>query len=254
MRHLKNKIIAKGMTALLFFTVPTLAGNALSIVRKSLNNLEVQIQNADAIGGLQFSLHSSSDVILSDPQRGDRVLASSWIVDFYKPNDTTINFLIMSAQQQSLASGSGSLVKFSYERAGAAEESSITMTNVLVVNPKDDSVSITVEGLHWSNRPAVADANTDNHLFSLGQNYPNPFNPTTHIAYQLNQAARVRLSIFDASGHEVARLVDQYEGVGEFNVIWNSKESNGRVVPSGMYFARLTVGNESTTRKLILLK
>lgn len=254
MRHLKNKIIAKGMTALLFFTVPTLAGNALSIVRKSFNNLEVQLQNTDAIGGLQFSLHSSSDVILSDPQRGERVLASSWIVDFYKPNDSTINFLIMSAQQQSLASGSGSLVSFSYKRAGSADASYITMTDVLVVNPKADSVSITLEGLHWSNRPIMTNANAANRLFGLEQNYPNPFNPTTHITYHLNQAAQVRLSIFDEAGHEVDRLVDQFEGVGEFNVIWNSKEHNGQTVPSGMYFARLTVGNESTTRKLILLK
>ena len=52
--------------------------------------------------------------------------------------------------------------------------------------------------------------------FALGQNFPNPFNPSTILTYRLKVPAQVRLSIFDITGREVTRLVDQYQYVGEY--------------------------------------
>jgi hypothetical protein len=254
MRHLKEKIIAKGMTALLFFTAPMVAGDVLSVVRQSSNSLEVQLQNTDVVGGLQFSLRSSSDIVLSEPERYDRVLAPSWIIASYKPNDSTVNVLIVSMKQESLGSGSGSLIRLSYASTGTAKESYVTLASVLVVSPKSDSLGVTVEGLRWSDRSITIDANGSNRSFVLEQNYPNPFNPTTRVAYRLNNAAQVRLSIYDAAGREVVRLADQYEGAGEYSAVWNSASTNRQAIASGLYFARLTVDNESITRKMILLK
>jgi hypothetical protein len=229
------------------------AGDVLSVVRQSSKSLEVQLQNTDVVGGLQFSLRSSSDIILSEPERYDRVLASSWIVDSYKPNDSTVNILILSMQQEPLSSGSGSLIRLSYASTRTAKESYVTLAGVLVVSPKSDSLSVTVDGLRWSDQSIMTDANGNNRSFVLEQNYPNPFNPATRVTYRLDKAAQVRLSIYDAAGREVARLADQYEGAGEFSVVWNSTSTN-RQIASGLYFARLTVDNESTTRKMILLK
>jgi hypothetical protein len=253
MRHLKRKIIVKGMTALLFFTAPMVAGNILSVVRKSSSSLEVQFQNTDVVGGLQFSLRASSNIVLSEPERDDRLIAPSWMMGSYKLNDSTVNVLILNSQQVSLDSDSGSLIRLSYASTGTAKESYVTLASVLVVSPKFDSLGVTADGLCWSDRSITMDANGSNRPFVLEQNYPNPFNPETRLTYRLDKAAQVRLSIYDAAGHEVVRLADQYEGVGEFSIVWNSMSAN-RQTASGLYFARLTVDNESTTRKMILLK
>lgn len=224
------------------------------VVRTIAGLLEVQLQNTDVVGGLQFSLHSSSDIVLSEPEHGTRTLAPSWIVTSYRPNDSTVNILIMSMQQESLGSGSGSLIRLSYASTGTAKESYVTLVSVLAASPKTDSIGITVEGLHWSDHSITTDTNGSNKPFALEQNYPNPFNPATRITYRLNKAAQVRLSIYDAAGREVIRLADQYEGVGEFSAVWNSTSASRQTIASGLYFARLTVDNESTTRKMILLK
>jgi hypothetical protein len=253
MRYLKKKIIAKGMTALFFFAAPMVAGNTLSVIRKSSSMLEVQLQNTDVVGGLQFSLHSSSDIVLSEPDRYNRVLDPSWIVASYQPNDSTVNILILNMQQSSLNSGSGSLIRLSYASTKTVKESYIAFAGVLAVNPNSDSLGVTVDGLRWSDHSITAEADGSNRSFVLEQNYPNPFNPATRVTYRLNKAAQVRLSIYNTAGCEVARLADQYEGAGEFSVMWNSANAHPQAA-SGLYFARLTVDDENMTRKMILLK
>ena len=40
--------------------------------------------------------------------------------------------------------------------------------------------------------------------FNLVRNFPNPFNPSTNITFSLEQAETISLSVFDATGREVA--------------------------------------------------
>ena len=42
--------------------------------------------------------------------------------------------------------------------------------------------------------------------FALEQNVPNPFNPLTTIYFELPEAARVRLQVYDISGRLVRTL------------------------------------------------
>ncbi len=90
--------------------------------------------------------------------------------------------------------------------------------------------------------------------FELAQNYPNPFNPTTEILYRLPEQARLRLSVYDMLGREIAVLYDGEKAAGSYTAIWKAL-----AVSSGVYFCRL----EATTseghkaarlRKLVLLK
>lgn len=89
--------------------------------------------------------------------------------------------------------------------------------------------------------------------FALNQNYPNPFNPTTRIRYHVKIAGFVTLKIFNVLGNQVALLVNREKPAGTYEVQFNA-ESEGRSLPSGVYFYRLTIGDFVSTKKMILAK
>ncbi|HEX6791659.1 MAG TPA: S8 family peptidase [Candidatus Krumholzibacteria bacterium] len=85
--------------------------------------------------------------------------------------------------------------------------------------------------------------------------YPNPFNPATTIEYTLATAGRVTLSAYDAAGRRVATLVDEAQTAGVHRVRWNAAAgTDGRSLPSGVYLLKLTTGDSTTSRKVVLLK
>ena len=86
---------------------------------------------------------------------------------------------------------------------------------------------------------------------SLEQNYPNPFNPETNINFSLPKADYVRLVVYDSLGRKVATLVDGMRAAGEHHVNFNSPEL---ALSDGVYFYKLTTGNNSLTKKMLLLK
>jgi hypothetical protein len=83
---------------------------------------------------------------------------------------------------------------------------------------------------------------------------PNPFNPSTTIAFDLPRPGHVRLSLFDARGRRVARLVDAIFSAGSHAVPWHGRSDRGAAMPAGVYFADLEAGGERLQRKLILVK
>jgi hypothetical protein len=86
--------------------------------------------------------------------------------------------------------------------------------------------------------------------FQLLQNYPNPFNPSTRINYQLSVNSDVELNVFDIAGKQISTLVNGYQTAGSYQAVFN-----GDVLPSGVYFYRLTTSaGFSQTRKMMLLK
>ncbi len=85
--------------------------------------------------------------------------------------------------------------------------------------------------------------------FALNGNYPNPFNPSTTIEFTLAGEGRVVLEIFDTTGRRQATLVDESMGAGVHTIQWQP-----RGLPSGVFFARLTAGGKTATRRMVLLK
>ena len=90
--------------------------------------------------------------------------------------------------------------------------------------------------------------------YSLSQNYPNPFNASTLIEFSLEQPGMVRLDVFNILGQRVATPVDEFRSAGVHSARWNGKDAEGKPVASGMYFYRLTTGEFSEVRKMVLLK
>ena len=85
--------------------------------------------------------------------------------------------------------------------------------------------------------------------FSLSQNYPNPFNPTTKISWQSSVSGNQTIKIYDIAGKEVATLISEYRLAGK-----NEVEFDASNLSSGIYFYKLTAGNISKTKKMLVLK
>jgi hypothetical protein len=82
------------------------------------------------------------------------------------------------------------------------------------------------------------------------QNYPNPFNPNTKITYTLQSNGKVRLSVYDLLGREVAILVNnERKTAGKYEVIFNALN-----LSSGIYFYKLQTRSYVETKKMVLLK
>jgi hypothetical protein len=85
-------------------------------------------------------------------------------------------------------------------------------------------------------------------------NYPNPFNPSTQISFSLPYETQVRLAVFDLRGRLVRDLVNEVRIEGEHTIHWNGRGRNGNVLPSGVYFAKLTAGAHAASTRLTLLQ
>lgn len=96
---------------------------------------------------------------------------------------------------------------------------------------------------------AIRDENQKPASFELHQNFPNPFNPTTKIGFSLSNSSHVTLKIFDLLGREVATLAD-----GELSAGIHSVDFNAASLASGTYFYKLTSGEGSLVKKMMILK
>ncbi len=76
--------------------------------------------------------------------------------------------------------------------------------------------------------------------FTIHDNYPNPFNPSTTIRYEIPEASRVSLVVYDIMGREVQRLVDDVVEPGYYAAVWEGRNSSGNPVSSGIYVYRFT--------------
>src|SRR2546422_360806 len=96
------------------------------------------------------------------------------------------------------------------------------------------------------------------HTF-LAQNVPNPFNPTTTIEYGVPETGGLRevpltLDIFDIQGRHLRRLLLGSQAPGTYRATWDARDDRGRRVQSGVYFYRLRAGDDSVTKKMLLLQ
>ncbi|MGA8265493.1 MAG: T9SS type A sorting domain-containing protein, partial [Ignavibacteriaceae bacterium] len=91
--------------------------------------------------------------------------------------------------------------------------------------------------------------NTIPQKYYLSQNYPNPFNPSSIINYEIPKSSLVTLKVYDVLGREVATLVNEEKHTGRYNVTFSASKYS-----SGVYFYRITAGNFSQIKKMVLLK
>jgi len=85
-------------------------------------------------------------------------------------------------------------------------------------------------------------------------NAPDPFNPETTLAYTLDEAAPVVVTVVDARGRLVRRLFSGNQVRGDHRLTWNGRRDDGTRAPSGVYFARIWTPGARGSERMTLVK
>ena len=85
--------------------------------------------------------------------------------------------------------------------------------------------------------------------YSLAQNYPNPFNPSTIITFTVPKSEFITIVVYNSLGQRIKDVLNEVKSTGTYQI-----EFDGADLPSGTYFYKITAGEFSQVRKMVLLK
>jgi hypothetical protein len=91
-------------------------------------------------------------------------------------------------------------------------------------------------------------------MLTVSQNRPNPFKGTTELDIGLPGKADVAIAIYDVMGRAVRRDHMVQATAGWRRVVIDGRDDNGRPLPSGVYFCKVTAGGSTITRKMVIAR
>jgi beta-1,2-mannobiose phosphorylase / 1,2-beta-oligomannan phosphorylase len=85
--------------------------------------------------------------------------------------------------------------------------------------------------------------------YLLEQNYPNPFNPSTTIGYGIKERSNVKITVLNLIGEEVETILNEEKNPG-----YHTVEFNAGMLPTGIYFYKISAGKYTAVKKMLLIK
>lgn len=213
--------------------------------------VDVLLEDAVNLFGVAFELHytPAENMIALDAEAdawfGDDVITFSHI-------DTTrgvVSFGVTRKAGQEGLEGTGRIARIKMKMEAPDGNATDMIFNKIIANdPTGQHLEI-----YAQNRAIVTSTETRTltlpENYALGQNYPNPFNPTTMITYNLPESKHITLTIYDALGRTIVRLVDGLRTAGTHQVRWDASH-----VSNGVYLYQLATEDYTETRRMILAK
>lgn len=80
---------------------------------------------------------------------------------------------------------------------------------------------------------------------------PNPLRSSTSISFSVPSESQVTVRITDALGRVVRTLSDERYGAGNFQLLWDAKNSDGSLSSSGMYQCEVSVRPANGSKQYI---
>jgi len=90
--------------------------------------------------------------------------------------------------------------------------------------------------------------------YSMGRNFPNPFNSETRIYFEVLKPTSGTLLIYDNIGQVVRHLFSGFSNAGDYQAVWDSRDDNGNLVSSGVYYCTISFGTRVETIRMILTR
>jgi len=197
---------------------------------------DLMINSDKAIHGLQFDIkYNPAEIKSITPAQ-----ISGFEVKYNELSDGLIRGLVFSMQGHALPNN----LKFEFLNAdGFDGTSTIEFKEIILADGQGNGVEVEAQtyDISFSN---VMPVKTE-----LSDSYPNPFNPTTSINYSVANEGHVEIMVYDAAGRLVEELINGHKDSGSYSITWNASNQ-----ASGMYFAKMVVGDVVQTQKLVLLK
>ncbi len=140
--------------------------------------------------------------------------------------------------------------------AGRDLNSKFRLTPVELAELLEQLVKLDLTESEWEALNSLLDREQLPRAFTLSQNRPNPFNPTTTISFGIPQgrALEVKLVVYNLRAMLVKVLVEEVKEPGYYSVLWDGTDNQGKAIGSGVYFYRLSAGDFSAVRKMVLMK
>jgi len=106
----------------------------------------------------------------------------------------------------------------------------------------------------WFSKPMATEVQASSRepggpTFLLRQNYPNPFNDGTTIKFTIPKRCRVSISLFDANGRCIEKILNDELPSGEHSLPLSVGD-----LPSGVYFYKLESAGLVLSRKFIIVR
>lgn len=200
------------------------------------------------IAGVQIELgYNPEKVQFQTPQTTEQ--SSSLLMNYRDDGNGKLIVVLYPrlAATSHIPAGAATMIRLPLISSGQLVDdgSDVRITSAVLSDP--NAVGIPVKGM----KPVLP------RYFDLSQNYPNPFNPETTIEFAVGSGAanqQVRLVIYNLLGEKIATVIDDVLSAGHYAYKWRGTNDRGESVASGVYFYRLTVGEQSQTKKMVLLK
>jgi FlgD Ig-like domain len=89
---------------------------------------------------------------------------------------------------------------------------------------------------------------------ALSPSFPNPFSRSTAMVLTVSAESNVEIDVFDVSGRRVRSLSLHSQGAEQREIEFDGLDDEGRMLPSGVYFCRVTTGSGMVTRKMVITR
>jgi hypothetical protein len=83
---------------------------------------------------------------------------------------------------------------------------------------------------------------------------PNPFSQSVTLSFSLAAGGPVEISVYSVTGRKMRTLVRRVRDPGEYSVVWDGRDEDGRATATGVYYARLYTPQGRFTRTMLFLK
>ena len=268
---LKRSPVLVVLIALLALPSMIFAANRLAVgettVADQTVTIPVEITNQDGLMAVDIPLRFSEGVTLKEVTFNDTRVSyfDLKVADIDNENNTVAIGLITqitATNRPDLDAGTGPVANLVFELTDP-EVDQITLEAITMERPDHELMFIyheyqdgsvynqRVEGGKFETTSIALGDVADSQLptsFALAQNYPNPFNPSTIVAFDMPKRSEYNLTIYNVLG----QVVDQFDGTADAGTV--EIEWNASVYSSGVYFYKLTAGDFTETKKMLLVK
>ena len=217
-------------------------------IDKANANLMVSLENNGVLNMGVFRIKYDTEQYVLGDAVPDARLKDLTVVSHNNEAEGEYSVVVVNVNGRAIVSGSGTILTIPVSAVGEKFDG---MGEVSLLNAGfEEGVQVELSQEALALKVQLPKA------FALSQNFPNPFNPSTTIAFDIPEGkeANVRLNVYNMRGQLIRTLVDEVKGEGSYQIQWDGSDNYGRRVSSGVYFYRITTGEFSQTRKMVILK